>query len=181
MIIDGIDQNGQQRESQFLDELLKILAVGKSEMAYVSKVDGRTFSWSAVSADIDAGDTALLLCNDDPERKLYIAKVNLWCDVAQQFTIHSPAYATFAGTAVVGTNLNRASSNIALATAKADETANTQGTIITTVRNNELATDVFAVDVDFEGALVLGYHQSVAVDLVAEPGAFEATIYGYYK
>lgn len=142
---------------------------------------GDAFAWPAVSADIDAGDTALLVCNNSQSRKLRITLVYFWVDVAAQLDIHLPDYPTLAGTEVVGVCLNRMLNRTADASAYADETGNTQGTIITTLHTNELATDQFAVTHDFEGALILGYHDCVAVDIVDEPGAFECTIYGYFE
>lgn len=161
---------------------MMVEAAAKSAFAKASE-RGDAFSWTAVSADIDAGDTALLVCNDSQERKLRITQVYGWCDVAQQFKVHVPAYPTLAGTAVVGVCLNRKLLKTAPATAKADETGNTfaAANTILTMRNNEVGTDQFECKFDFEGALILGYHDSVAIDLVAEPGAFECSIYGYFE
>jgi hypothetical protein len=178
----GIDQNKHPREISFLDELLQTLAVGKSEMAFISERDGLAFSWTTVTDDIDATDTALLICNTHQTKNLYITQVNLWTDVHAQFQIHSPAYsASFTGTAVTGVNLNRKSLEVAQAVAYADETANTQANIIETIRNNEVGTDQFEVNRNYDGAIILGYQKSIAIDIVEESGAFQATVLGYYK
>lgn len=164
------------------DNQLAVAGVVLTPLANAT-IKGNAYSWTAVSADIDAGDTGLLVCNNSLDKKLHITKVYAWADVATQFKIHCPAYATITGTAVVGNNLNRSSKNIAEASAFADETASAfvAGNTVATLRNNEVGTDQFGVEIDFEGALVLGYHDSVAVDLIAESGAFEATIFGYFE
>ncbi len=172
---------GYLAEVNKLQELM-VNSRSYSPMAKASEL-GDAFVWVAVSADIDAGDTALLVCNDSQTRKLRIGKVYAWCDVAQQFKIHLPSYPTLAGTAVVGKCLNAMLNKTAEATAKADETGNTfaAANTIITLRNNELATDEFSVSHDFEGGVILGYHHSIAVDLIAEPGAFECAIFGWYE
>jgi len=161
---------------------LAVVATADSGFHHASVHHGLAFSWTAVTADIDAGDTAILLCNDNPDMRLIIDNIYLWCDVATQLKVHVPAYAAWAGTAVTGVNLNRTSNTIALATCKADETANAfvAANTILTIHTNELTTDQFAASMDFRNAVVLGYHDSIAVDIVEEPGAFEATIFGYF-
>lgn len=176
-----VDGKGSGREAQ-VDALnrLVVLADARSPLARAT-LDGDAYSWYAASADIDATDTALLVCNNEEKRRLHIDRIYLYCDVAQQFTIHFPAYPTLAGTAVTAVNLNRSSNKQPVASAYRDETGNTQGSVLMTVRNNEVGTDQFGQWVELDGAVVLGYHQSIAVDLVAEPGAFECTIIGHYE
>jgi hypothetical protein len=163
------------------NEQLHGKAAVETRMADVSKRKELAYAWTAVSADIDTGDTALLVCNTDSAKKLHITKVYCWADTAVQFKIHLPAYAAFAGTAVTGKNL--AGGGAADAVAYADETASTfaAANSILTLRNNEVGTDQFGVDWDFEGAVVLDYHEAIAVDLVGETAAFECTIFGYYE
>lgn len=178
------DGTGTGRKAKVnLDNYLHVSAVGESRLSHNSDKHSNSYSWTAVSADIDAGDTGLLIANDSTTQNLHITKVYMWADVATQFKIHCPAYAAPAGTAVVANNLNRTSPKAAPATAKADETGNTfaAGNVVLTVRNNEVGTDQFGVDWDFEGALILGYHQCVAVDIIAESAAFEVTIFGYFE
>jgi len=157
-------------------------ATADSGMQHESLQHGTAFSWTAVSADINTGDTAILVCNDNPDQLLIIDSMYLWSDVPAQLKIHVPAYATFDGTTIVGVNLNRTSNTIAQATAKADDTQNTfaAANVILTVHTNELTGDQYGVDVNFRNALILGYHDTVAVDIIGESAAFEATIWGYY-
>jgi len=165
------------------DNRLKVNSASEKQIANISKTNERSFSWTAVAADIDTGDTALLVANTSTSMDLHITKIYMWADTAIQFKIHCPAYPTLAGTVVTGNNLNRNSNLIAEASAYADETGNTfaAGNVVLTMRNNEVGTDQFGCETDFEGALVLGYHNSVAVDLIGETGAFECTIFGYFE
>lgn len=154
-----------------------------SPIHHISELNGLAYSWTAVSADIDAGDTALLIVNTDPDRSLNIDSLYVWSDVATQFKIHFPVYsASFTGTAVTGLNLNRISNKTALASAYADETANVlvAANTVLTLRTNELATDQFGIVMRSIDGIILGYHDSIAIDVVAESAAFECTIWGYY-
>ena len=129
----------------------------------------------------------ILVIDDDPnllrtiqlilERRMENIDVRI---MKQTFT--GAGYVTPAGTAVVGNNLNRVSGNAAQATAKADETGNVfaAANVVTTVRNSELATAEEGQWIDYDGALVLGHHDSVAVDIIGESATFECTIIGYF-
>ena len=162
---------------------LRTLSTAHSALHHVSEHDGLAFGWTTVSADIGGGDTALLITNTDPEKVLAIDSLYVWSDVPTQFKIHFPVYATnFTGTGVTGLNLNRTSSKTALAVAYADETVNALVAANTalTLKTNELATDQFGITMRNMDGIILGYHDSVAVDVVADSAAFECTIWGYY-
>jgi hypothetical protein len=182
MIIEGGTGNGFKAKVDSQNRLYTF-STSESEMHFASEL-GQAYSWTAVSADINTGDTALLLCNTDPTKKLHIDMVYMYADVPVQFKFHYPAYnASFTGTAVTGLNFNRASNNIALATCYADETANTfsAANVFLTMRSNELTTDQHGIELSFRNAVILGYHDSIAIDIIGESAAFEATIWGYYK
>jgi len=173
---------------------LRTYSVIEKEITHASEGEGGAYSWTSASADIDAGDTALYLVNNSTSSLLMIESIYVWANTATAFKIHCPAYATPAGgTLVTGVNLNRSSGNLANAIARTDETANTfaETNVIKTVRNtyysrgngDDLA-DIAAagpgITIDFYGALILGYHNSVAIDIIAETTAFQCTIVGYY-
>jgi len=161
---------------------LETRAMAVLPSAYFSEHNSDLFSWCAVSADLATGATLLLVCNNSQVKHLHITKVYCWTDVAAQFHIHVPAYPTLAGTVVAGNCLNRFAKKTADASAYAAETGNTfaAANVLTTLRNNETATDEFACEHDFVGGLILGYHDSVAVDVIGEGAAFECTIFGYF-
>jgi hypothetical protein len=182
MIIEGGTGTGHKAGVDDQNRLFTLATV-ESALHHVSVKHGLAFAWTAVSADLAAADTALLVCNDDPDRKLHIDSMYVWADVPTQFKIHFPAYsASFTGTAVTGLNLNRTSNVTALATAYADETANTfaAANTVLTIQTNELTSDQHGIIIRNLNGIILGYHDSIAVDVVADSLTFECTLWGYY-
>ena len=165
-----------------------------SRVYYASRIHGDSYCWTAVSADVAAGVGGIHLTNNSTSHSLFIEKIYVWADVVNQFKIWSPAtYTAQNGTAIVGLNLNRASANAADATCTANETSNTfvPAQTLVTVRNTRYVrgngddlVDIPAASqgqwIEFGGALILGYHNAIAVELVADTAAFEATIIGYF-
>ena len=137
---------------------------------------GNAFSWSNLTYDPAALDTILTVCNDHTGGyNLYIERVDFSADTATQFVIHQPTYATWAGTAVTGTNLNTNSANVAVATAKCDETGQaTRGSVI--ANGSVLASEEVQTPLN----VTLGYHKAIAVDCVADAAGALVTIWGYF-
>lgn len=158
------------------DNRLETTARTSPRIAYISKEDGLSFSWSHFY-DYDAADTILLVSNSSTTRKLFIHTISIGSDTATRFTVHSPAYPTLAGTIVTGVNLNRTSGAIADAEAYGDETGNTQGNVIF----NAMVPATASVILPPEGTIVLGYHDCIAVDLVTAGTMGTVTITGYYE
>ena len=159
-----------------LDNRLDVSGKMSSRATYVSRDMGQCYSWSAAK-NIDATDTILLVCNNSTTKFLYIEKIIIGSDAATRFTVHSPAYPTLAGTVITGTNDNRTSGNVADASAYEDETGNTQANIIH--QGMLMASEM--VDLTIDGRIILGYHQSIAVDIVTEPTMVTCTIVGYFE
>ena len=182
MIIYGGTGNGYSAKVTKTNRL-NTSARTASRLYYASVDDGRAFTWTGISADVAAALGGMYLTNTSQVRQLHITKMYLYADVPTQFKIWCPAtYVAPDGTSVVGVNLNRTSANVAEATCTVNETNNAfaAAQVICTVRGNELTSDQFGQWVDFEGALVLGYHDAVEVELVADTAAFEITIFGYF-
>jgi hypothetical protein len=172
------DGTGKGRMAKVnVDNQLHTYAVTNPRFADAAARYSLAFSWSNVTYDFTAGDTILLVKNEDPDRLLRVGPVWISGDVATEFIIHCPVVVTPTGTAVVGVNLDRRSNNVAKATAIGDETTNSQANVIH--RGRGIAN--FAFNIDFQGALVLGEDDCVAVDLVAEGAAANVTILGYYQ
>jgi len=159
---------------------LPVQASGESEFAASSWIDGDAYCWATATADIAATETAILLCNNSTTKHLHIVKAYMYSDVPTQLQWHFPAYPTLAGTAITGVNLNRTSKNVAPASCYADETGNTQANIFMTVSTNEVTGDQRGLWLDFESAIILYYHDCIAMDVVADGAAFEAAIFGYF-
>jgi len=143
--------------------------------AYQTAVkNGKAFSWSNLTYNPAALDTVLMVCNDHATLKLYIERVDFSADTATQYVIHTPSYATWAGTEVVGVCLD-GSGNTAVATAKANETG--QGTRGAAIGGGSvLASGESKNWISYE----LGYHKAIGVDVVADVGGSLVTIYGYF-
>jgi len=148
---------------------------------------GDAFSWTAVSADVDATDVALVLTNKSDTRWLVISSAYVRVDVETQVKFHLPAaFTPTPGTVVVGVNLNTNFANTALAEAYCDDdgvafvAANTILTLYLPNAVNAQVTTSIGQHVDFQDAVILGYNESIAADIVTEPGALECTFVGYF-
>ena len=144
--------------------------------AYISRDEGDSYTWSH-SYNYDAADTILLVSNSSTTKKLYIHAIFVGSDTSTQLTVHSPAYPTLDGSAVTGVNANRTSGKTASAEAYGDETGNTQANVLFQgfVIGNATA------QLPPSGAVILGYHDCIAVDLVTAGTMGIVTIAGYYE
>lgn len=155
---------------------LKVYGTFENLIAYESNENQRSYTWSH-TYDADAGDTILWLRNDDPSFNLVIHNIILYTDNSSQFVIHFPANVVPSGTAVVGTNINRTSSNLALATCIGNETVSVQGDIAAYATCPSGQTMFLPVD----SSIVLGYLNCMAVDIVtASTSVCSAVFTGYY-
>lgn len=158
------------------DHRLKTSSRSNIRMWYVSLDNGLAFTWSNATYDYAAADTILAVQNDSTTRKLHIHEIHILGDTESAFTIHCPRNVTMAGTTVTGVNLNRTSANVAEATAKANETGNTQANVI--YRSLLLAKTKQVIDME---GLILGKNDVIAVDITADGGAAYVVIFGYFE
>lgn len=158
------------------DHQALMFGVVESELAAASR-KGDAFFWQNATYDPDAGDTILLLANESRDRELVIDQLIIGSDTATVCTIHEPAYPTLAGTAVTGVNLNRRSTKIAEASAYCDETGNSQANVLSSF----YLVAATAKEVDFQGALILGEHDCLAVDFVSAATAGYVCVLGHYR
>lgn len=166
--------NGQQ--VSVTRNRLDVASKTNGRATYVSKEDGQCFFWGH-AYDYDAGDTILWISNTSTTKNLNIEKVNIASDTATQYTVHSPAYTTPAGTEVTGVNGNRTSGNSADAECYGDETNNTQANVLKQGilgANGEKGCPV-------DGKLILGYHDTLAIDFVTAGGLGSASISAYFE
>lgn len=173
--MDILGASGNRME---VDDQKRALVDARSDFQRASD-EGDAFIWVMEMYDYTAVDTILCVRNDHSTKKLHITEVRVLQGAGEvEVEIHVPtATFTAAGTAVVGTNLNRESGKVAEATAIADETGNTQGTIIQrlfTFNNVEVV-------LDFKGALKLGHDQALCIDLESGADWCLASITGYFK
>ena len=139
------------------------------------------FSWTSATADIDAGDTALLVTNLSTSQNLHIARAYVYSDVHTQVLFTLPIFGIFTGTAVTGIPLNQSAKSVAPVTAWADETGNASGNVFARISTTELDTGQYGEWLELDGKVILGYRDSIGIDIVAESGAFYSCIIGYFR
>lgn len=177
MRLEGLDPTGAGVNEQKINSKGEALAAAVTESLFErSAEDGKSFNWSSGVINIDAGDTVLLLKNTSDE-PLHVESITVWNgSVASQYVVHIPTTeVTPTGTTVTGTNLNTGNSAVADASARSDETNNSQGDII--------FTPMLAVDRDKTintVGLILAKNKSVGIDVVEDTSESGVTIRAHY-
>ena len=178
LIDDGTGRGYRARVDE--DHRLLTLATTESAMSHAARVHATAYSWVIVSYDFDAGDTILLVRNDSPTLLLYIDYAWAWIKTDGAILLQHPTAAfTGAGTAVVGANLNTLSGVAADASAWADETGNTQGTILD-MRYCPAAASQGVEFLAQDGLIVLGHEESLGIDAVIGGDECLAVMQGYF-
>lgn len=159
---------------------LVVDALTITDMAHTSEEHGLSFSWASGSYNPATGDdTILLVKNTSTTRKLFIKGITISTAAETRVVVHLPTTeVTPAGTTITGINLNTNSNNVAEASAKRDETNNTQGDIIW---SGEIQAATNPYDIQLFGAVIIGQNRSIGVDFVADPTACDVTIVGYFE
>ena len=143
--------------------------------------DGRAFAWQNATYNYTGLDTILGVENNSPTRDLKIKKIFATGSTATEFIVFTISGKTMAGTAVTGVGLNRNSNNVAEATAKGDETGNTEQAAGYTAA---LISGRFAingsVEIDVDGAIVLPQDHMIGVDFTTVGTTANVVIWGYY-
>ena len=173
----GTDPDGGGINEQKVKKSGEALVAAVTEGLFEkSSEEGKSFNWSSKIIDIDAGDTVLLLKNTS-DIPLHIESIAINNgSVASQYVVHLPTTeVTPTGTTVTGTNLNTGKSEVAGASARSDETDNTQGIVIfhpmIGVDRNKTINTV---------GLILAKNKSVAIDVIAETTESGVTIRAHY-
>lgn len=176
MIIEDGTGTGSRAEVDKANHLV-VKAITEREIEHESQERGAAYNWSSDIVSVDAADTVLLIKNTS-DKNLHIERIHISNgSTASEYTVHTPTTeVTPAGGAVVGTNLNTGSSNVADADAKSDETNNSQGNVIFTRwlavdRNTTIETN----------GLILAKNKSIAVDVVEIVTETAVTIKGFYE
>jgi len=161
------------------DGKLAVLAAEETRIASVSRELGDAYSWSNATYDYDANDTILGVENNSTDKLLVIDSI--WCygDAFTNVAISVQSGITMAGTAVSAVSLNRGSTKVPEATAKADETGNAKAAA-NIVANLYILAAGESTYFDCKGAIVLGNDQGVFVDYVTAGTVANVTILGHY-
>ena len=143
--------------------------------------DGDAYRLTGLSADIDAGDTVLLVKNTGT-RVFKVAQIIInGGNATSLYDIHflDTASTAPAGTAVLAVPLNGRKDNgygTTALIAKNDETGYTQGTILEEAA--VLATTRVVVDMH---DMALGNNQAIAIDQITESTAGGVTVVGFFE
>lgn len=173
----GSDPDGAGLQEQKVNTNGEALVASVSQALFESASEkGNSYNWSSGIINVDTTDTVLLLKNTS-DIPLHVESITIWNgSVASQYQIHLPTTeVTPTGTTVTGTNLNTGNANVADASAKSDETNNTQGGLI--------FTPMLAVDANITintVGLILAKNKSVGIDVVAETTESGVTIRAHY-
>lgn len=145
-------------------------------------LDGRAFSWPSQTYDPDANDTIIGVENNSATHVLKIQKIVFTSDTASLIQVFTINAVTMAGTAIVGANFNRASGRVADATAKTDETGNSEqaGGYTNKLLQKQVAANTL-IELVVDGAIVLPQDWMVGVDLTSAATAANATIFGWFE
>ena len=156
---------------------LVVNAVTQSELEHESEENGQSYNWSSDVVDVAASGTLLLVKNTS-DSHLHIKSIDIANGaLASQYITHLPTIeVTPAGTTITATNLNTASSNVADADAKSNETNNSLGNVLDVVF---LAVDTnHTIDTD---GLILAKNKSIAIDVTENTVESAVTIIGHYE
>jgi len=176
-IEDGKGREGDVAVSS--EQRLLCHAVVETGLEHASENSETAYSWSSGTQATSNGDTLLLVKNTSAT-PLHIHSISISVDTDTRVIIHVPTtvVTTPAGTAITGVNMNFSSSLPAEATAKRDETNNTQGDILWA---GEVMAASNPVIVNFDGAIILPKNESIGVDIVlAQTALCDVTIIGHY-
>ena len=172
------DGTGNGYEAKVSDEnRLQTESVVHPNFLHKNEDEKSAYVWNYPQYSNASDDTVMFLRNDS-DKDLHVHHIYIYCSVATMAEVHAPASPTAAGTAVTGVNLNLKSGNVAQATAKQDETGNTQGTILHTeyiAANTPLT--LFKED-GYE--VILGKNDCIGVDLGQNGGSTWGHIVGYF-
>ena len=160
-----------------IDDERKALVDARTDFQRAAEA-GDAYIWTRETAAFSALDTVLCVRNDNSSKSLYIEKVVVESSHAStEIEIHriTTAY-TSAGTAVVGTNLLPGGA-AADASGVADETGNTQGTVI----ERRILRAYTLLVIDFKGTVELGNAQAIGIDSTLGDDVVYASIWGYFK
>jgi hypothetical protein len=157
---------------------LTVAATMQTLHSHSSEDEGNAYIWTATQ-DLAADKCLIWLRNDSTDMALLIAKIIVSPAAACQFEVWVGSNVTTeAGTTVTGVNLNLQSGHVAEATCTHTETGADAGGSMTLLGTAWAGVGVNSVALD--SALVLGYLDEVAINLITDVGSTSANIFGFY-
>lgn len=160
------------------DNRLRVSGSQLSAAAAISRRDGEAYVWAA-TADWGADKNAMWLRNDSKHSLLYIDAIQASLAAAAVVEIWVGNGNASGGTAVVGVGLNRSKAHKAEVTCTHTNTNVDAGSGMTLLAHYHMPATT-PQTVPFGGALVLGYLDEVAVNIVTDVGASFFNITGWF-
>lgn len=144
---------------------------------------GNAFNWSSLTYNMAAADTIFGLENNDSLRDLYIHRMWLSSDTASTIQIFTCKDITVAGaTAIVGYNLNRNFNTVAATTAYTKETGQNEAATSWTGKLYMISVPVDTlIELKIDGSIVLPNEHMVGVDMAADAGAVNVSVWGWFE
>ena len=146
---------------------------------------GHGWAMANATADIDTGDTIIMVRNDSEDRPFYIQAIGAGTEDKGEVVVHrvTAAY-TAAGTGITPVNMRAGfRSSVSELTCFGDESGNTQGDIIAKFGLSGLAAEEVrdSRELVFDGGLILDPGHALGLDIVGEPTFSHGYIWGYYE
>lgn len=145
------------------------------------------FGWAMgnASANINTGDTIIMVRNDSEDRPFYIQAIGASTEDKGEVVVHrvTAAY-TAAGSAITPVNMRSGfRPSASELTCFGDETGNVQGDIIAKFGLSSAAAneDRDGKELVFDGSLILEPGHAVGLDIVGEPELVHGYIWGYFE
>lgn len=171
------DPNGT---SAFVDKdnRLKVAGSNASVAAAISDKDGEAYVWAA-TADWGADKNVLWLRNDSKTKLLYVDTIQCSLAAAAVVEVYVGTGSTSGGTAVTGVCLNRSKAHKAEVTCTHTNTNVDAGSGMTLLAHYHMPATT-PQTVAFGGALILGYLDEVAINIVTDVAACYFNIIGWF-
>ena len=164
-----VDKNGHIRN----------YGVAEREIQHESEENGNAYIWTAGPTDWGADKNMIWIRNDSTSAKLHIEELVVTVPATAAIESFVGTGNTVAGTEITATNLNRGSGNTPDATARYSNTNVDAGAGMTLLAHGLVAANTIQ-KFEVYGALVLGYLDEVAINIVTDVAASYAYIVGYY-
>lgn len=176
-VVKGISQNGTERQiNSTQDGELEVRAIIETELEHASS-RGDAYAWRSNNADIDAGDTLLLIKNTSDKFLVLSYAVFTPTNVVCTYDIGiGAATTTPSGNAIIGTNLNGTINVNETYEAYDDETAVADATPIVTYTVN--TTETMRAELD---GFILGKNQYLQINQETESTSGRVTVFGHFE
>jgi hypothetical protein len=173
------DGKGSGREAEVcILNRLHTDSVVFSAISAISRTEGEAYVWTA-TADWGADKNVLWLRNDSTVKVLHVERITASVAATAVVEIWVGTGNAVAGTAVVGTCMNRSINNVAQATCRHTNTGVDAGAGMTLLSCYQMpATNVH--DINLDGTLILGYLGEVAINIVTDVASSSFNIHGWF-